>query len=212
MTKRRDVVLRNVIVSALVLVGLPSVMPGCKEIPLCVPGLAEGKQYKFTIVEPYTKDVQTVKFDESLAQSLTTPQAPKCGEGFDLVSGSTVVIKIDRILPNQPCRYPEASLVSTDAVTLISQRDFALGGDDFMTLHSYNVQIGNRCKGSWLLQPLRKDDDIFGTNNPQETPHVRVRREFRAEVPEDCERPESPVRADALAGCSDVFVATLTPL
>jgi len=95
---------------------------------------------------------------------------------------------------------------------LISQRDFALGGGDFMNLHSYNVRIASRCTGSWLLQPARTGDDIFEANNPQETPRVTLRRQFKAAMPEACEQPESAVRADSFSGCEDVFVATFTPL
>ena len=195
-------------VGAMFIVGTQVGAPGClKDIPVCVPGLEEGKSYQFTIVEPYAKDAKTVKFDESSVPAITG--GGTCGDTFDLAPGSTIVIRIDDIADAQPCRPPGATFVSASNVTFLSTDYKSVGGGNIATF-GQNVQIGEQCKGRWITEisvpQQNQRGGIYASNNSQEPPHILINRRFVSQSQQMlCTSANHP-------NCGDVFVATVSPL
>jgi hypothetical protein len=198
------------------LAAIQAVVPGCGGgVDPCIPGFAQGKTYRITIVEPYTAQAKTVAFDpdKAYANEVNGVLRGTCGEGFDLVASSQIVLHVDEMLEDPYCSYPKATVVSADNITINYKTTVASGGGYvvFMTTWRYIVRLFGSCIGGWDIQLIAYDKQPFSPDTPDAPPHLLIRRSFGAGDPtEACIRPGSTLSREQ-SSCEDYFVATMTP-
>lgn len=205
---------RRILFGFIYLLPLQGVMPGCwAEIPPCFAGIDPGKDYRITIVQ---KTIVVEKKTTNSNDPSGAPFSDTCGDGFDLVPGSTLTLHVDKLIDADSCRPPRATLVSVENVTLLAlDKDPSGGGGNVYVPGPYKVRIGEQCTGWWYLSvsvAVGNEPGVRAAKASGSLPPISLIRSFQGDIPQPgCTRPNT-VLTGTTTSCSGFFDATIAPL
>jgi hypothetical protein len=187
---------------------------GCDE-KFCVEGLDIGTTYKVTVLEPADANsqygVQTSGGPE-FGIGMSVLGFPTCGAGFDLVAGTTFLVRPVSKVDLMSCygRIGDVSdLQGAQGVLTQQVSGLVWGGGDLLRTETYSFQKGG-CSGQWQLNFFSSNSPPLDIPVPGEYPPVVIIWTFHPSDTTDiqsCLLPDSKLAEYGY--CSDGFVVKL---
>jgi hypothetical protein len=190
---------------------------GCDK-KLCVEGLNIGTTYKVTVLEPADSNSQygvqiSISQGRDFGIGGSVLDVSTCGAGFDLVAGSTFLLKPVSKEDMMACYGfigDVSSLEGAQGAQLARQLSGpTMGSGNLLWTETYEFQKG-ACSGQWQFSLYSSNSPPLNTPVPGEYPPVLLLRKFEPYTTTDlqsCLLPDSKLTGSST--CEDYFVVKL---